>query len=163
MFPETGIDMSAESHPLDGLWDLLQDGQACIGVVGLGYVGMPLARCFARRYPVLGFDRDSDHVARLSQDPGEGDLRFTDNEADLRNCRVVFCRTSCGILAVVRFSGISRGNTTFSSGAFRMAKAGNPRSPRMGGNWRRTCERRVCLSDKNGSSSKSCWNMARHA
>ena len=27
-----------------------------ITVVGLGYVGLPLARLFAAKYPVLGFD-----------------------------------------------------------------------------------------------------------
>jgi UDP-N-acetyl-D-galactosamine dehydrogenase len=90
VFPETGFDMTSESHPLEGLWDLLQDGQANIGVVGLGYVGMPLARCFARRYRVLGYDRDSEHVARLRRLPVDGDLRFTDDEADLHSCRVVF-------------------------------------------------------------------------
>ena len=66
--------MSTDSHPLDGLWDLLQDGRAAIGVVGLGYVGMPLARCFARRYRVVGYDRDSEHVAALRNDPDDGDL-----------------------------------------------------------------------------------------
>ena len=27
-----------------------------IGVIGLGYVGLPLARLFATKYPVIGFD-----------------------------------------------------------------------------------------------------------
>ena len=27
-----------------------------IGVIGLGYVGFPLACLFARKYPVIGFD-----------------------------------------------------------------------------------------------------------
>lgn len=34
----------------------LQDGTAVIGVIGLGYVGLPLAMEFARKYSVFGFD-----------------------------------------------------------------------------------------------------------
>jgi UDP-N-acetyl-D-glucosamine dehydrogenase len=38
-----------------------------IGIIGLGYVGLPLARAFALRgFPVLGFDTDSAKVARLA-------------------------------------------------------------------------------------------------
>ena len=29
-----------------------------IGIIGLGYVGLPLAVEFAKKYPVLGFDID---------------------------------------------------------------------------------------------------------
>jgi UDP-N-acetyl-D-galactosamine dehydrogenase len=81
--------MSAQSHPLEGLWDLLQDGRAAIGVVGLGYVGLPLAKCFARRYRVVGYDRDAEHVARLQREPVDGDLVYTHDEARLTECRVL--------------------------------------------------------------------------
>ena len=30
--------------------------QLKIAIIGLGYVGLPLARLFATKYPVLGFD-----------------------------------------------------------------------------------------------------------
>ena len=36
-----------------------------IAVIGLGYVGLPLARLFALRYPVVGFDAKADRVAAL--------------------------------------------------------------------------------------------------
>jgi UDP-N-acetyl-D-galactosamine dehydrogenase len=36
-----------------------------IGVVGLGYVGLPLAVYLARHFPVLGFDIDRERVAEL--------------------------------------------------------------------------------------------------
>lgn len=36
-----------------------------IAVIGLGYVGLPLARLFASRYPVVGFDAKADRVAAL--------------------------------------------------------------------------------------------------
>ncbi|NNE43719.1 MAG: nucleotide sugar dehydrogenase, partial [Gemmatimonadetes bacterium] len=87
---ETGFAMSADHHPLEGLWDLLQEGQASIAVVGLGYVGMPLARCFARRYPVVGYDRDADYVASLQKETFDGDLRVTADEKELSKCRVFF-------------------------------------------------------------------------
>ncbi|MGZ8400308.1 MAG: nucleotide sugar dehydrogenase [Methyloceanibacter sp.] len=38
-----------------------------IGVIGLGYVGLPLAVYLARHFPVLGFDIDKERVAELSQ------------------------------------------------------------------------------------------------
>lgn len=37
-----------------------------IGVIGLGYVGLPLARLFATQYDVVGFDINSDRVASLN-------------------------------------------------------------------------------------------------
>lgn len=36
-----------------------------IGVVGLGYVGLPLATAFARKFPVVGFDINPQRVAAL--------------------------------------------------------------------------------------------------
>ncbi|MGI8854004.1 MAG: nucleotide sugar dehydrogenase [Methyloceanibacter sp.] len=38
-----------------------------IGVIGLGYVGLPLAVYLARHFPVLGFDIDSERVAELNR------------------------------------------------------------------------------------------------
>lgn len=38
-----------------------------IAVIGLGYVGLPLARLFATRFPVLGFDINSGRVEELNQ------------------------------------------------------------------------------------------------
>ncbi|NPA43166.1 MAG: nucleotide sugar dehydrogenase [Chlorobi bacterium] len=36
-----------------------------IGIIGLGYVGLPLAVEFAKKYPVVGFDINPDRVAEL--------------------------------------------------------------------------------------------------
>ena len=45
----------------------LTDRQATIGIVGLGYVGIPLALRFSEvGFPVLGFDIDTDRVAGLN-------------------------------------------------------------------------------------------------
>ena len=37
-----------------------------IGIIGLGYVGLPLAVAFAKHYPVVGFDINTQRVARLN-------------------------------------------------------------------------------------------------
>ena len=37
-----------------------------IGVIGLGYVGLPLARLFATKYPVIGFDINQKRVDELN-------------------------------------------------------------------------------------------------
>lgn len=39
-----------------------------IGIIGLGYVGMPLAVYLARHFPVIGFDIDAGRVAELKRD-----------------------------------------------------------------------------------------------
>src|SRR3982750_4756537 len=39
--------------------------QKVIGVIGLGYVGLPLAIEFAKKYPVIGFDINQRRVSSL--------------------------------------------------------------------------------------------------
>src|SRR5438552_15473511 len=68
-----------------------------IAVVGLGYVGLPLAVAFARRYRTIGFDLSQDKIAayREKRDPtGEvtreeleaaRHLTVTDDAAALRD------------------------------------------------------------------------------
>ena len=36
-----------------------------IGIVGLGYVGLPLAVEFGKKYPTVGFDINAERVAEL--------------------------------------------------------------------------------------------------
>lgn len=36
-----------------------------IAIIGLGYVGLPLARLFATKYPVIGFDINTNRIAEL--------------------------------------------------------------------------------------------------
>ena len=38
-----------------------------IGVIGLGYVGLPLAVYLARHFPVIAFDIDRERVAELAR------------------------------------------------------------------------------------------------
>jgi UDP-N-acetyl-D-glucosamine dehydrogenase len=53
--------------------------RACLAVVGLGAVGLPLARAFVDAgFRVIGFDRDRDKIARIAR--GETPLRHLDPE-----------------------------------------------------------------------------------
>ena len=36
-----------------------------VGVIGLGYVGLPLAVAFAQKYPVVGYDINENRIKNL--------------------------------------------------------------------------------------------------
>ena len=56
------------SPHLEQLLAKLQDRTAVIGIVGLGYVGLPLTLCYAAQgFKVLGIDIDTDKVERLNR------------------------------------------------------------------------------------------------
>ncbi len=68
-----------------------------IAVVGLGYVGLPVAVAFGQAHPVVGFDIKAARIAELragkdsTEEVGPAELaqakiRFTDDVADLRAC-----------------------------------------------------------------------------
>ncbi|MDE2563234.1 MAG: Vi polysaccharide biosynthesis UDP-N-acetylglucosamine C-6 dehydrogenase TviB [Sphingomonadales bacterium] len=71
-----------------------------IAVIGLGYVGLPLAVEFGKRFAVTGFDIKPDRIAQLREgrdstlevEPAElaeaGGLSFTSEPADLKACTV---------------------------------------------------------------------------
>jgi len=62
-----------EADSLPHLLARLQDRTARIGIVGLGYVGLPLAlQCSAAGFPVLGLDIDKEKVGRLNN--GQSDI-----------------------------------------------------------------------------------------
>ena len=41
--------------------------KSSIGIIGLGYVGLPLARLFATQYAVVGYDIDQIRIEELQQ------------------------------------------------------------------------------------------------
>ncbi len=43
----------------------IDNQEICIGVIGLGYVGLPLARLFSTRFRTIGYDRNQERVATL--------------------------------------------------------------------------------------------------
>ena len=69
-----------------------------IGIVGLGYVGLPLAVEFGKQYPTVGFDINADRVAELeagedatlecsSEELAEAKhLSYSSNASDLADC-----------------------------------------------------------------------------
>jgi UDP-N-acetyl-D-galactosamine dehydrogenase len=70
----------------------LVDKKSKLVVVGLGYVGLPLALEFSRKIPVIGFDTDREKIASLRKgiDPNrevdgsafeQADIVFTDDES----------------------------------------------------------------------------------
>lgn len=62
-----------------GLQELIESSKALIGVVGLGYVGLPLAVEFAKKgFPVLGFDVNHDRVTCINA--GENPIQDVDSE-----------------------------------------------------------------------------------
>ena len=69
-----------------------------IAVIGLGYVGLPLARLFATKYPVIGFDINKSRVAELMT--GHDSTREVDDDVlqsalvkkgELENGNGLFC------------------------------------------------------------------------
>jgi UDP-N-acetyl-D-glucosamine/UDP-N-acetyl-D-galactosamine dehydrogenase len=50
-----------------------------ICIIGLGYVGLPLARAFAKKFKVIGFDIDKEKVKKLSEANDRPNLSFTDD------------------------------------------------------------------------------------
>ena len=79
------------------MFDLLK---VKIAVIGLGYVGLPLAVEFSKKYKVLGFDINQSRIDELSYgkdstlevSPEElldaKDLQFSAKKNDLKNCNV---------------------------------------------------------------------------
>ena len=71
-----------------------------IGIIGLGYVGLPLAVEFGKQYPTLGLDLKQDRIDELKRGQdvtlevtsdelvAAGQLSFTSNPEDLADCNV---------------------------------------------------------------------------
>ena len=71
-----------------------------LAVVGLGYVGLPLAVSLARHFAVIGFDISSERIAALragsdhtgevdDKDMGASKAHFTDDPAELGRAGVI--------------------------------------------------------------------------
>ena len=57
--------------------------EAVVCVVGLGYVGLPLAKAFSRHLKVIGYDVDEEKVKELNGENKEENLRFTMDESKI--------------------------------------------------------------------------------
>jgi len=69
-----------------------------IAIVGLGYVGLPLAVCFARRFEMIGYDRDPERIEELKRgvdrlgevpEAGKSGISFSHDPACLREADVI--------------------------------------------------------------------------
>ncbi|MEX3616332.1 nucleotide sugar dehydrogenase [Paenibacillus glucanolyticus] len=70
-----------------GLYESMVDRLDKLAVVGLGYVGLPLAVAFSKKLDVIGFDLSEDKVKQYSSGmDATGEI----GDASLRDCRAVF-------------------------------------------------------------------------
>ena len=71
-----------------------------LAVIGLGYVGLPLAAAFSKHFAVIGYDRDTDKIAGCragidpmgtlaAEDVQKGQIDFTDDEKRLREASFI--------------------------------------------------------------------------
>jgi UDP-N-acetyl-D-glucosamine dehydrogenase len=60
--------MKSHSSPVVELRERIESKTAVIGIVGLGYVGLPLAKAvFDAGYPIIGYDVDQNKIAKLNR------------------------------------------------------------------------------------------------
>lgn len=83
---------------MKNIYDRLVDKEAKLAVIGLGYVGLPIALEFARKIKVIGFDINADRVEMMKNnvDPSEEleskdfegcDIHFTADAGDLKDAQ----------------------------------------------------------------------------
>jgi UDP-N-acetyl-D-glucosamine dehydrogenase len=87
-----GLGLKADTFP--DLLAKIKARTARVGIIGLGYVGLPLARVFAGQgFPVLGFDIDPAKVEKLRQ--GESYIGHITGDTIQEMCRGGFEATCC--------------------------------------------------------------------
>jgi UDP-N-acetyl-D-galactosamine dehydrogenase len=74
LFARSVVLMSVMKYNLD---------EAIVCIVGLGYVGLPLAEAFAKSLKVIGFDINSDKIRKLNQSNNNRSLVFTDDPREI--------------------------------------------------------------------------------
>ena len=71
--------MTTTTAPTSALLQKIEDRTAVVGILGLGYVGLPLASAFLdARFPVLGFDTDPEKIESIKR--GENYLKHLGDE-----------------------------------------------------------------------------------
>src|SRR5690606_28962652 len=78
----------------------MRNSEARLAIIGLGYVGLPLAAAFGRKMQAVGFDINAERIAELKRgvdrtlEVSSDELRsakqlsYTDRLSDLRECNV---------------------------------------------------------------------------
>lgn len=83
---------------MSNLYTEIMNKEAKIGVIGLGYVGLPIALAFAKKVPVVGFDINAERVEMMKNnvDPSDeleasdfenSDIEFTADIQDLKDVK----------------------------------------------------------------------------
>lgn len=78
----------------------LQTHKKSVAIIGLGYVGLPLATAFSQKYSVIGFDINSERIRELESGEDHtlevtpeklaaAKIKFTSDPRDLRNAGVL--------------------------------------------------------------------------
>lgn len=78
-----------------------------IAVIGLGYVGLPLARLFATKYPVVGFDINSNRIKELNSGV---DSTLELDAATLKNVLVSSLNETNGLLCTSSLDALTSCN-----------------------------------------------------
>ena len=60
-----------------------------VSVVGLGYVGLPLAKAFSKHLKTIGFDVDNEKI-RLLNSNDNANLEFTADPSEIKHADFVF-------------------------------------------------------------------------
>ena len=58
-------------------------------IVGLGYVGLPLAEAFSKHLKVTGYDIDEERIKNLKSNNNEDNLEFTAKPSKIRQADFV--------------------------------------------------------------------------
>lgn len=56
---------------------MIKKGKAVVCLVGLGYVGLPLAKAFSKHLKVISYDIDSDKIRKLNRCNNKENVEFT--------------------------------------------------------------------------------------
>lgn len=59
---------------LENLFKKISDGSSKVGIIGLGYVGLPLAMTMSKRFKVVGFEKSKEIIDSIKK----GKSPFTD-------------------------------------------------------------------------------------
>ncbi len=91
----------------------LENRSGEIGVVGLGYVGLPLAMSFAKKFKVVGFDINERKISELHQ--GIDTTGEVEDLAQLKSSNVTFssdpaCLKNCPVIIVAVPTPVDQGN-----------------------------------------------------
>ena len=63
--------------------------QKTVCVVGLGYVGLPLAKAFSKHLKTIGFDIDDDKIGDLNNNNNEDNIEFTSDPSKIKHADFV--------------------------------------------------------------------------